>query len=69
MTPKIIDDDNGTITAETPAGVVRTWFYQNREEQRRGMWGAREFAEGWFLADRANAATHAALANARAEAE
>jgi len=52
--PKIIDDDECTIRAETPLKVVRSWSYTNREEQRQGMRLAREFAEGWFLAERAH---------------
>lgn len=52
--PQIMDDDKGVITAETPLKIVRSWNYSNRDEQMRGMLLAREFAEGWFQAERAH---------------
>ena len=51
--PRIFDDDDGTITAEIPTRVVRSWSYENRDEQRMKMLMAREFAEGWYQAGKA----------------
>lgn len=51
-TPKIIDDDNGTVRAEVDGYEIRSWQYQSRDDQRHKMQMAREFAEGWYQADR-----------------
>ena len=63
MKIKIIDDDNGTISAEmeassgAPVGrAVRSWMYRDDAEQRQKMVMAREFAEGWYQADNAHRA-------------
>lgn len=52
-TPRIIDDDIGTVSAETQMKVVRSWQYSNRDEQLTAMNKAREFAEGWYQAEKA----------------
>lgn len=58
-TPKIIDDDHGEITAEINGREIRGWSYSDRSEQRAKMLMAREFAEGWYLAEKASAAPEA----------
>lgn len=52
MMLKIIDKDNGEIVAKLDGREVRTWIYRNDEEHRVKMLAAREFAEGWFQADK-----------------
>jgi len=47
-TPKIIDDDQGGITASMKGQEIRGWSYGNRDEQRAKMLMAREFVEGWY---------------------
>ncbi len=59
---RIVDDDEGTISAEIPTRVVRSWSYVNREEQRMKMRLAQEFAEGWFQAGKAYGAPEPNLA-------
>lgn len=51
--PRITDNDEGTIFAEIPTRVVRSWSYNGRSEQRLKMLMAREFAEGWYQAGKA----------------
>lgn len=52
MKIKIIDDDRDTITAEVDGDVVRSWEYSGPDEHREKMIMAREFAEGWYQAEK-----------------
>lgn len=52
--PQIINDDSGTVFAETPLKIVRSWCYQNRSEEMIALRLAREFAEGWYQAEKAH---------------
>jgi hypothetical protein len=47
MTPKITDDDKGTVTATVDDKVVRSWVYSPTMRRSRAMSLAREYAEGW----------------------
>lgn len=46
--PRVIDDDDGSITVEHPPGIeLRAWTYDNEDERRKKMLCAREYVEGW----------------------
>jgi hypothetical protein len=55
MFPKIKDNDRDEITAEMNGREIRGWSYADAQERRVKMLAAREFAEGWYQATRANA--------------
>lgn len=46
--PRIIDNDQGDITATVAGQQVRGWSYNNDDERMVKMSRACEFAEGWF---------------------
>ena len=52
MTPKITDDDKGTVTATMDGKVVRSWVYNENMRRSRAMSLAREYVEGWHSAEK-----------------
>jgi len=51
-TLEIIDYDHGEIRAEISRRILRSWKYHDEPERRMKIRMAREFAEGWFQADK-----------------
>lgn len=47
MQPKVIDNDQDTITVEHGGKVVREYSYKSDDERRERMIRAREYVEGW----------------------
>ena len=47
MQPRVIDNDQDTITVEHGGKVVREYSYRNDDERRERMVRAREHVEGW----------------------
>lgn len=54
MTPKITDDDRGTVTATVEGKVVRSWVYNENMRRSRAMSLCREYVEGWHDAEAHN---------------
>lgn len=65
---RVIDNDRDEISIWRDGKEIRGWSYRNETERRAKMLAAREFAEGWFQAEKLDPAKHelrAALADAR----
>lgn len=61
-TPKIIDDDEGEISAVLDGEQIRSWIYRGDAARIQKMREAREFANGWIEARNRIAARDAATA-------
>lgn len=47
MRPKVIDDDEGTISINLNGKVLREYSYQDDDGRRARMHRAWEYIEGW----------------------
>lgn len=55
MTPRVKDNDRDEITVTLDGRELRGWSYENDAERRTKMLMAREFVEGWFHREAADA--------------
>lgn len=51
MTPRVVDNDRDEITVTLDGKEIRGWSYADDAERRVKMLAAREFVEGWFVAN------------------
>jgi len=51
---RVIDNDRDEISIWRNGKEIRGWSYRNETERRMKMLAAREFAEGWFQAEKSD---------------